>query len=439
VHYPRQPWQSAVVPVIAGGQRQALNVYLAGERVAELERQDPTRYRFRYLDDAVGRYGEGALLLSASLPVSRERYPSGRTKPFFEGLLPEGDARRLIARSRGLSEDNGFGLLAELGADCAGAVVVLPADAPGLTPDAGTIEWLDDDELAQRIADLPRNPLGVADPGGRVRLSLAGVQPKLVVTRTPSGRIGQPTGGAPSTHIVKPAQEAFPELVANELLCLRIARSAGLRAAHAEILEVGGSESLLVERWDRTIDDDGRIARLHQEDFCQALGLLPAAKYEAEGGPSFAHIVETLRSLAAPTLARDLNELVRALVLNFLLGNADAHGKNYALLYEPIGIGHLAPLYDIVSTAVYPELHRSLAMTIGGLDDPDQIDLAAWRRLASESGLGTQVARAVQDFAERVVAAARATRDTAQAEGWHRPVVDVIVELAEARARQLTA
>jgi len=418
------------------GQRQLLDVYLADERVGELERQGPTRYRLRFADDVVERR-QGALLLSASLPTRSTPYPSGATKPFFEGLLPEGAIRSTIARTLGLSEDNGFGLLAELGADCAGAVVILPAGRPAPTPETGSIEWLGNDALAQRIAGLPRNPLGVTDAHGRVRLSLAGVQPKLVVTRSASGRIGQPTGGAPSTHLIKPAQEQYPDLVANEAFCLRVARSSGLRAASAEILEVGGIECLLVERWDRTIDDDGRIARLHQEDFCQALGLLPAAKYETEGGPSVAAMVGLLRGLGAPTLARDLNELVRAVALNFLLGNSDAHGKNYAVLYAPLGIGRLAPLYDVVSTSVYPDLSQSLAMTIGGIDDPDEVDTSAWRRLASDSGLGSQVPRAVQTFADRVVESARVVRDASRAEGWHGPVLDEIVALAERRAQQL--
>jgi serine/threonine-protein kinase HipA len=411
-------------------------VYLVGDHVGVLERHGPTRYGFRYSADTLARYPAGTVLLSASLPVREEPYPSGRTKPFFEGLLPEGAIRSTIARALGLSEDNGFGLLAALGADCAGAVVVLPPAAPAPGAGTGSIEWLDDEALAQRVEDLPRNPLGVGGAAD-VRLSLAGVQPKLVVTRSPSGRIGQPTGGAPSTHVLKPPQEQFPDLVVNELLCLRIARSVGLRAASTELLEVGDEACLLVERWDRTIGGDGRSTRLHQEDFCQALGLLPSAKYEAEGGPSFAQMVEVLRSLGARTFAVDVNELVRALALNWLLGNADAHGKNYAILYERPGAGRLAPLYDVVSTAVYPDLHRSLAMTIGGVDDPDEVDAAAWRRLASASGLGAQVPRAVGAFSERVVSAARAQRDTALSEDWHRPLADRIVDLCEARARQL--
>ena len=128
---------------------------------------------------------------------------------------------------------------------------------------------------------------------------------------------------------------------------------------------------------------------------------------------------------------------MRALALNFILGNADAHGKNYAILYEPIGVGALAPLYDVLSTAVYPELSRSLAMTIGGTADPDEVDASSWRRLAADARLGTQLVRATQTFAGRVVDGARAVRDASRVEGWHRPVIDEIVQLAERRARQL--
>jgi serine/threonine-protein kinase HipA len=411
-------------------------VYLYADRVGHLERRGPTRYRFRYSQEALRQHGDGAVVLSASLPVRADPYPSGETKPFFEGLLPEGATRTTIARKLGLSEDNGFGLLSALGNDCAGAVV--SAGSPALTSEAGrSIEWLDDDALAQRVADLPRNPLGVAHAGSRVRLSLAGVQPKLVITRAPSGMIGQPTGGAPSTHLLKPTQEQYPDLVVNEAFCLRVARTAGFRAANAEIVEIGGRDCLLVERWDRATDASGRIVRLHQEDFCQATGRLPGAKYEAEGGPSVADMVELLRHLRAPTLARDLVELVRAVALNVLLGNADAHGKNYAVLYEPLDPGRLAPLYDIVSTTVYPDLASSLAMSIGGVGDPDAVDSPAWRRLADHAGLGGQLPRLVQELSDRVVESARVVRDTARVERWHRPVLDEIVEQAARRARRL--
>jgi serine/threonine-protein kinase HipA len=412
-------------------------VYLGPERVGEIERQGPTRYRYRYAQDTVAEHSEGTLVLSASLPTRSTWCPNGETKPFFEGLLPEGSIRTTLARSLGLSADNGFGLLAELGADCAGAVVVVPPGSDAPRESEPEVEWLSEDGLAQLIADLPRNPLGIDVAEGAVRLSIAGVQPKLLLNRAPTGQLGQPRVGTPSTYLLKPGQEQFPDLPANEAFCLRVAQASGLRAARAEVVIIGGLECLLVERWDRSVVE-GHVRRIHQEDFCQALGLLPAAKYEIEGGPSVAAMVDLLRRIGGPTLARDLVELVRTVALNVLLGNCDAHGKNYALLYESLGIPRLAPLYDVLCTVVYSGLTQELAMSVGGVRDPADVDAAAWRRLAAETGLGAQVPRAVAAFAERAVAAARAARDESVGEGWHRPTIDRIVEGVERRATQMT-
>lgn len=412
-----------------------LDVWLRGELVGRLDRIGPERYRFSYTPETVERHGEGALLLSASLPVRAERYPSAATKPFFEGLLPEGSARGTIARGFGLSEANGFGLLERLGADCAGAVAVVPEGDVPAGGDRG-VEWLDEDALARRIRELPRSPLGVDAAEGRVRLSLAGVQEKLVVVRGADGRIGEPTGGAPSTHILKPGDERYAGLVENEAFCLRVVAEAGLRAASAEVIRVEALPRLLVERFDRAVVDD-RVERIHQEDVCQALGVLPAAKYEQEGGPSLAAVVDLLRRLGAAGLARDLNDLVLLTVANVLLGNADAHGKNVALLLEPGHAARLAPAYDIVATNIYPGLSRKLAMAIGGARDPDAVDAGAWRRLAREAGLGGGIVGIVREHAQRVVDAARTARGVARDEGWHHVVIDDIVRVAEQRALRL--
>jgi serine/threonine-protein kinase HipA len=411
-----------------------LKVYLHQDQAGELEWRGPNRYRFRYADTVVAENRSESLVLSASLRVRAEPFTPSETRPFFEGLLPEGEVRQTIARQFGLSAENGYGLLAELGADCAGAVVVLPPEQEPAPPGGGRIEWLDDVELAQRIADLPRHPLGV-DPEQGIRLSLGGVQTKLVLTRAPSGVFGRPTGGAPSTHLLKPGHEDYEDVVENECFCLQVARCSGLPTARSEILSVEGRPCLVVERFDRTIDDEGGISRLHQEDACQALGRLPSEKYEAEGGPSFAELVDLLRELGGPNTAVDINTVIRATVLNFLLGNADAHGKNFAFLYDPDV--RLAPLYDIVSTSVYPELTSRLAMTIGGTDRPEDVDLPAWQRLADQSRLGGGLRRLVREHAERVVACARATHAASLAASWHRPVLDRILEVAERRFAQL--
>jgi serine/threonine-protein kinase HipA len=375
--------------------------------------------------------------LSTSLPLRRGAFTPVRSAPFFEGLLPEGNVRTSIARKFGLSEADGFGLLAALGADCAGAVVVLP-EGEFPCSESEEIRELGDEDLRALVDELPRRPLGVTSEPDGVRLSLGGVQDKLVLARTESGRLALPTGGAPSTCLLKPDYGRYEDLAVNERFCMSVAGGARLEAAPTELIGIGPTPCLLVERFDRAVDDQGNVARLHQEDMCQALGLLPAAKYEENGGPSVAAIVALLRGLGARA-ALDINAFCKALVLDFLLGNSDAHGKNFALFYRPEDAirARLAPLYDIVSTAVYPDLTGRLAMRIGGVDDPDEVDLPAWGRLGAESGLGGQLTSFVQAWAAEMLSAAERCRRDAIAAGWHRPVIDAIVEVCRRRACRL--
>ena len=408
-----------------------LAVHLHGELVGILDKQDADRFRLTYTPEVVARHRDG-VLLSVSLPLREQRYRSAQTRPFFEGLLPEGPARATIAQRFGVSASNGFGLLEHLGADCAGAVVITAEDAEPHV-EAGVVEWLDEGELARRIDDLPANPLGVDGPDGRVRLSLAGVQEKLVVVLAPNGRIGEPLDGTPSTHILKPGNERYPGLVENEAFCLRVAREAGLPAAAAEVINVAGTRRLLIERFDRT-HVGGRVERIHQEDACQALGILPSAKYEAEGGPSLVAVVGLLRDHSGANVARDLNDFLALTVLNVVLGNADAHGKNVALLHLADGGSRLAPAYDLVATTVYAGLNRDLAMPVGGIANPDAIDAEAWLTLARTADLGSQILRLVREQTDRLVDAARQAQQASFDEGWHHPIIDEITEAAERRA-----
>jgi len=389
---------------------------------------------FEY-DAGIAADTQGEVLLSASLPVQAERFPNPRTRPFFEGLLPEGAVRAQVARERGVSEQNAFGLLAEIGAECAGAVVILPEGEQPASADTSAVRWLSDDELAQTLANLPAHPLG-----GRadVRVSLGGVQHKLVVARAPNGRVGQPLGGAPSTHIIKPSLAEWSDIATNEAFCLRLARSCGLNAASCELARIGETACLIVERFDRTLTDDMRVVRLHQEDFCQALGVLPESKYESEGGPSVAMVVAMLRDVSAAPAA-DVNALLRAVALNYLVGNGDAHGKNFAILYDGLGSGRLAPLYDVVSTAVY-QVTTKMAMLLGGQEEPANVTADTWLELARECGAsGPLLLREVRRLAERVCECAAALAATARAEGWHRPVIDDICAVIGERAGRVAA
>lgn len=412
-----------------------LGVHLYGERVAVLERRGPKRYRFRYDEATRSRHEDGAIVLSASLPVQAAEFPPATARPFFDGLLPEGAVRSSLAHSLRVSEEDGFALLAALGADCAGAVVVLPPDAAG-PAEGGRVKPLSAADLDRLIEELPEHPLGVDGSPRGARLSLGGVQEKLVLVRSADGEYGQPLEGAPSTCILKPEHSDYPEIVANEAFGLRLATSAGLDAARAEPVEIGGRPCLYVERFDRTLADDGRVARVHQEDMCQALGIAPADKYEASGGPSIAAVVQLLREIGSPWAAADILKVIEAALLNFLIGNSDAHGKNLALLHPARGDVRLAPLYDLVSTQVY-DLEPAMAMAIGGVEDPERVDIDAWRELGRQCGVGAQLPGLIVERTDRIMRCAEALVATAKAEGWHRPVIDRVFALMGTRAGQL--
>jgi serine/threonine-protein kinase HipA len=392
-----------------------LIAYLAGHRAGRLVRKDNGNLQFRYAEGYAGPP------LSHALPVQPEAHPHATCHAVFGGLLPEGDGREALARILGVSPGNDYGLLAEVGGDCAGAITLLPPDAtPAAAP---SLRPLDNEQLDALLRGLPQRPLG-ADPAEGVRLSLAGAQPKVPVV-IEDRRVALPLNAAtPTTHILKPEPVRFPGLVANEAFCMRLARAAGLRVAEVETaMTVSGLPYLIVERYDRDLTSDP-IRRLHQEDACQALGIPSDRKYQAEGGPGVRDVVELLRSAAAAP-ALELPRLWEALVFNWLIGNCDAHGKNFSLLYDR-GAPTLAPLYDLVSTTAYPELTTRLAMRIDGAAHIEDVDMNAWVRLAADISVSERFARRTPAVVmERVMTAALDVRLADQgfpmaAEVWER-------------------
>jgi serine/threonine-protein kinase HipA len=351
-----------------------LAAWLYGTHVATIEERD-RRLRLTYTDEALSRFAPGTPLLSLSLPLTERPFTQGVVKPFLDGLLPEAEARRAAAERLDLKAQDTFGLLEALGRDCAGAIVIQPAsDGPPATPTTLRAEPLSDEELERRVRDLPTAPLGI---DGRVRLSLAGAQEKLILTRLPDGRWGSPVDGTPSTHILKPEISAYPGTVENEAFCMRIAKHLGLDVAEVGTMMAGSRKLIVVRRYDRIVHEDGSVERLHQEDSCQALSVPPNMKYEEDGGPSLRRLTRMLSDVAEP---RSVEALLRATVLNVVIGNGDAHGKNFSLLHEPSGALRLAPLYDLVSTLLYG-LDR-LAMFI---DTVQRIDRVTADRLTNEA------------------------------------------------------
>ena len=380
-----------------------LAVWLYGERVAMVDR-DRGRPRLVYTREALGRYDLGTPLLSLSLPVGNRRYTQGIVRPFLDGLLPEGESRRSIARDVKVRENDTYGLIRELGRDCAGAVVIQPADDPP-PPQASTVtaEALSAEELEALVKNLRSAPLGA---GGRVRISLAGIQEKLLLTRMPDGGWGRPVDGTPSTHILKPEIAAYPNTVENEAFCMRIAKHLGLDVATVETGEIGARKLIVVERYDRRVSADGSVERIHQEDFCQATGVPPDTKYEEDGGPSLQRIAGILQSVAAPD---SLVKLLQRVTLNVLIGNCDAHAKNFSLLHHASGALTLTPAYDLTCTLHYGD--NRLAMYI---DTVQRMDRVTAERIANEAarwGMSREQAVAtIEDVVARAPAAMTAAR-----------------------------
>lgn len=409
-----------------------LEVSCFGERAGVLT-EGPDGARFAY-DEAWVAAARPPL--SQSLPLTGP-LDSAAVRGFFAGLLPEAEPRHRLARRLGISERNDFALLAAVGGDCAGAITLAAPGSPATSADhESDVEWLDEAALAALIETLPDRPM-LAGEDGEVRLSLAGAQDKLPVVRGRDGRVGITSGRTPSTHILKTPIARFEGTVVNEAFCLEFGRRLGVPTVHATPVRARDAECLLVERYDRERHADGSVSRLHQEDFCQALGVAPERKYEAEGGPSLADCFALVRRATTRPAAHML-VLLDAVGLNFLVGNNDAHGKNFSLLCSPERI-ELAPFYDVLSTAAYPGLARKTAMAIGGERRADYVRRRHLDRLLAAAGLGSAAARRrLAAMARDAPAAARDVRADLAAEGWDHAVLDVVLEIVDRRARDLT-
>ncbi len=363
-----------------------LDVWLFADHIGTLALVEG-RLNFRYAPGWLAL--PNAVALSCSLPLRAEHFDDHLARPFFAGLLPEGQMRRLIAQQFQVSGQNDFALLDHIGGDCAGAVTFLaPGRAfPTLASD-DDVQWLSDDDVIAMLDELPRRPMLAGKDG--LRLSLAGAQDKLPVVFD-NDRIGLPRHGTPSSHILKPAIHAIPDSVSNEGFCLALAAAMQLDSANGKIHCVHDRQMLLVERYDRVVDSAGRRQRLHQEDFCQALGVVPELKYQNEGGPGLAQCFVLVRRVTRPSAPQVLR-LFDYVIFNALIGNHDAHAKNLSLLYSgqrPI----LAPLYDTLSTAVYPTLTPQMAMKIGSKYKFSEVQARHWDQFAEGAGLAKAQAK----------------------------------------------
>lgn len=345
----------------------ALTLLLSGRIAGWLEADGDGNPGLRYADawlDTAGAYP-----VSLSLPLTQRDFPPQTVSAVLWGLLPDNESLLQRWGSRfHVSPRNPAALLAHVGEDCAGAVQFVNENRleSVLTGAGDRIEPLSDDELADRLRRL-RQDNGMARNVDDVgQFSLAGAQSKIALLRQDDGSWAIPAGRIPTTHILKPPGSDYDGFVENEMFCLRLAQALGLPAATVEKIDIGGETAICVSRYDRT-RMNGNPVRVHQEDFCQALGVMPQVKYQSQGGPGPADLAGVLWSHSSRPL-NDVVTLFQALAFNYLIGGTDAHAKNYSLLFGAGGNVRLAPFYDISSALPYPQLQKrniKMAMKIG--------------------------------------------------------------------------
>lgn len=343
------------------------------------------------------REQSGAFPLSLSMPLQKDEHGHAATSAFLWGLLP--DDPRVIdfwARQYGISRTDATALLAHVGEDCAGAVQVVPPErihdtlgAPTKADQQQSVEWLSRRDVATMLTALRQNPAAGRSTSEQGQFSLAGAQPKTTLYFD-NGKWGVPKGRVPSTHILKPPVLDLADLAYNEHTCLQLARELGLPAAHSAVQHFGDETAIVVERYDR-VRENGVVSRVHQEDMCQAMAIMPTGKYESDGGPGLTNVAAIIaRHSADPTL--DLARFVEANVFNWFIAAPDAHAKNYSMLHAAGPTHRLAPLYDVITALPYPHMTTrgvALAMSVNGERHVSNITAKHWRAVAKAVELPT--------------------------------------------------
>lgn len=407
-----------------------LCVYLNDALVGFLLLDEGRQFHFRYTSSWVNDHK--AIPLSLSLPIQTVPFEHDEARSFFSNLLPEAELRQVIARKLGVSLQNDYALLQAVGGECAGAVRLLTENSTA--SERKEYRAIDDEQLNELIDSLPGQPMLVGEVG--LRLSLAGAQNKLPIYFE-EGDISLPMFEAPSSHIMKPPMLHYNNTVQNEAFCMNLAKTMGLPVPGVCILHKM-KPLYIIERYDRERDENGDIQRLHQEDFCQALNVLPNQKYEKEGGPTLKQCIDLLRQHSTKP-AMDILNLLAWTVFNYLIGNADAHAKNISLLLTQNG-PQLAPFYDLLCTAIYPELDQRMAMKIGGEDRPDWIIKRKWQRFADELGIGFKlVKRMLCEMADEMPAqVGEALKPFAEQHGAHDTLnkIQILIEQRCAKVKR---
>ena len=327
-----------------------LNVLVNGRIVGRLEKASSGAIAFKYNDEWLD--WEHAFPVSLSMPLREDAYRGEPVIAVFDNLLPDSELlRRKVAERVGAAGVDAYSMLAAIGHDCVGALQFINADDD--FGEIGTIvgELVDEVAIERILKGLAQTPLGL-DRDDPFRISVAGAQEKTALLWH-NGRWIKPHGATPTSHILKPSIGVLPSgidlsnSVENEYYCLKLAAEIGLQVAKADMHVFGSTKTLVVERFDRHWTMDGRLLRLPQEDFCQALSVPSTRKYQSEGGPSLADILRLLKG--SDTAALDQTTIFKAQILFWLIGATDGHAKNFSLFLNPGGGFHLTPIYDVLT------------------------------------------------------------------------------------------
>lgn len=380
-----------------------LSLWLHRRHVADID-YDPLNEAWSLRYTAAWQADSQAFALSPSLPLHAD-CSSSSIRRFIENLLPEGRALDIVASTQGVAKSNVYGLIRALGAETTGAFRFLPFGEDGATEPAPTkLREISLAELDQRIGERETRPFVEWD--GKVRMSVAGFQDKLLVYA--NGEPGNvslflPDFPLASTHILKPepSDVRLPHMVANEHFCMTLAKRLGLPAAHVSILRTP-RPVLAVARFDRVVHNDAeavRVERRHIIDACQASDLPVAYKYERNigsvgeaalyrDGVSFPRLFGLLGH--ANRKAADKLAMLRWALFQFVIGNSDAHGKNFSFHVHRSGL-QAAPWYDLVSVVQYPQFSRDMAMAFGDEFNLDQITPFSIADFAQRCGIDRQL------------------------------------------------
>lgn len=391
--------------------RIALDVYMRGALVGTLTRASTGALTFSYSENWVS--AGHSLAISNSLPVRTEKYEGQVVSTFFDNLLPDNeDIRRAIAARFATDGTEPFDLLSVIGRECVGALQILPQGEPPAPETEITGNPITKKGIGDILRGLGKAPLGI-DRTKEFRISIAGVQEKTALLKQ-GGKWFWPKGATPTTHILKPAIGKLPnginmtESVENEWACLQLAQHFGLKVAKAEMENFDGIRCLAVERFDRQYGNKGKsIARIPQEDLCQALGVPWAKKYERDGGPGIIKIMKLLDS--SDERDRDRSDFFRAQMVFFLLGATDGHAKNFSTFRSETGF-QLTPIYDVMSMSpalaarqVDPR-EAELAMKVGkdSIYRLDRIRKRHWLETAKACGFPvSEVEALIADLIQR--------------------------------------